>query len=219
MISVVLLMAGRGTRMGLNENKILLNVGNKPIFMYSLEKFLKHKYEVVCVINENDKDKVIPLLPKNVKYVYGGKERGDSVLNGIRETTGDYILIHDAARPFISDLLIDEIEKKKNPNKCILTYLPVVDTIKENNNKKLKTLDRNNLIKAVTPQAGPRLLLLNAYSKALLENRHFTDDVSVVEHYFPNSVIDLVKANEEIFKITTPMDLKIAEAIWSEFND
>ena len=218
MISVVLLMAGRGTRMGLNENKILLNVGNKPIFMYSLEKFIKHGFEVVCVINEQDKDKVLPMLPKNVKYVFGGKERGDSVLNGIRETTGDYILIHDSARPFISDSLIDEIKNKQSQNKCILAYLPVVDTIKENGTK-LKTLDRSKLIKAVTPQAGPRLLLLNAYSKALIENRHFTDDVSVVEHYFPNVIIDLVKANEEIFKITTPMDLKIAEAIWSEFND
>ena len=83
MISVVLLMAGRGTRMGLNENKILLKLGDKPLFMYSLEKFLKHNFEVVCVINENDKDKIIPILPKNVKYVLGGKERGDSVLNGI----------------------------------------------------------------------------------------------------------------------------------------
>ena len=218
MISVVLLMAGRGTRMGLNENKILLNVGGKPIFMYSLEKFLKHKFEVVCVINKNDKEKVVPLLPKNVKYVFGGEERGDSVLNGIRETTGDYLLIHDAARPFISDSLISELEKKQSQSRCILTYLPVVDTIKENTNK-LKTLDRSKLIRAVTPQAGPRLLLLNAYSKALIENKHFTDDVSVVEHYFPNVIIDLVEANEEIFKITTPMDLKIAEAVWSEFND
>ena len=218
MISVVLLMAGRGTRMGLNENKILLEIGGKPIFMYSLEKFLKHKYEVVCVINENDKDRIIPLLPKNVKYTFGGKERGDSVLNGIRETTGDYILIHDAARPFISDKLIEDIEKNKKDNRCILSYLDVVDTIKENGNR-LKTLDRSKLIKAVTPQAGPRMLLLNAYSKALIENKHFTDDVSVVEHYFPNVKIDLVKANQEIFKVTTPFDLKIALAVWSDFSD
>lgn len=218
MISVVLLMAGRGTRMGLNENKILLKLGDKPLFMYSLEKFLKHNFEVVCVINENDKDKIVPILPKNVKYVLGGKERGDSVLNGIRETTGDYLLIHDAARPFISDSLINEIIEKKKDNRCILAYLPVVDTIKENGNK-LKTLDRSKLIKAVTPQAGPRMLLLNAYSKALIENRHFTDDISVVEHYFPNIIIDLVKANEEIFKVTTQYDLKIAEAIYGDFND
>ena len=218
MISVVLLMAGRGTRMGLNENKILLQVGGKPLFMYSLEKFMKHNYEVICVINENDKERIIPILPKNVKYVIGGLERGDSVLNGIRETTGDYLLIHDAARPFISDSLINEIEKNKKDNRCILCYLPVIDTIKENGTK-LKTLDRSKLIKAVTPQAGPRMLLLNAYSKALIENRHFTDDISVVEHYFPNIKIDLVKANDEIFKVTTPYDLKIAEAIWSDFND
>lgn len=218
MISVVLLMAGKGTRVGANVNKILLPVGGIEIYKHSLNKFLKHNYEVICVINKDDHDKIVPALPKNVKYVYGGMERGDSVLAGIRETTGDYLLIHDAARPFISDSLINEIEKIKSDNRCILTYLPVKDTIKENDGN-LKTLDRSKLISATTPQCGPRLLLLNAYSKALIENKHFTDDISLVEHYFPKVKVDLVKANEEIFKITTPLDLKIAEIVWRDFND
>lgn len=218
MVSVVLLMAGKGTRVGAKENKILLPVGGIEIYKHSLNKFLSHNYEVVCVINKDDSDKIVPYLPKNVKYVYGGKERGDSVLNGIRETTGDYILIHDAARPFISDSLINEIENKKSENRCILTYLPVKDTIKEIGSN-LKTLDRTKLISATTPQCGPRLLLLNAYSKALIENKHFTDDISLVEYYFPKVIIDLVKADDEIFKITTKMDLKLAELVWRELND
>ena len=218
MISVVLLMAGRGTRMGANENKILLPLGNKEIYRHSLDKFLERGYEVICVINRDDEDKIVNKLPKNVKYVYGGALRGDSVFEGIKKASGDYILIHDSARPFIKDDVLDEIEKIKSDDKCILTYLPVKNTIKVKGDN-LKTLERDNLISATTPQCGPKKLLLEAYTKAINENTYFTDDISLIEYYYPKTKIDLVLANEEIFKITTPLDLKIAEIVWSEMND
>ncbi|MCR5112338.1 MAG: 2-C-methyl-D-erythritol 4-phosphate cytidylyltransferase [Acholeplasmatales bacterium] len=218
MISVILLMAGKGTRMGADKNKILLPLGDKPVFMHSLETFKSFGFEIVCVISEEDKDEILKYLPNDVKYTIGGKERGDSVYNGIKAVTGDYVLIHDAARPFIAREVIEEIVAKKDNNRAILTYLPVKDTIKIKGDF-LKTLKRSELIAAVTPQCGSRMLMLNAYSKALIEKKSFTDDISIVEHYFPKVKIDLVEANEEVFKITTPFDLKVANTIWRDKND
>ena len=212
MISVILLMAGKGTRMGAEKNKILLPLGDKPVFMHSLETFKSFGFEIVCVISEDDKAEVLKYLPKDVKYTIGGKERGDSVYNGIKAVNGDYVLIHDAARPFISKDVIKEIIAKRDNNRAILTYLPVKDTIKVKGDT-LKTLNRSDLIAAVTPQCGSRMLMLNAYSKALIEKKSFTDDISLIEHYFPKVKIDLVCANEEVFKITTPFDLKVANII------
>lgn len=213
MISVILLMAGRGTRMGIDKNKILLEVNNKPIFKYSLDLFMLYDFEIICVINELDKDIILPYLNSNkIKYVFGGKTRTESVYNGLNAASGDYVLIHDAARPLLNKSVVDEIINKKNDNDFILTYLPVKNTIKEYDGK-LKTLDRTKLISAVTPQCGNLKLFKEAYEKAINSNLEFTDDISIIEHFYKDSKIELVLANEEVFKITTQLDLKLLKAI------
>ena len=113
MVSVILLMAGRGTRMGIDKNKILLEVNGKPIFKYSLDLFSQYDFEIICVINELDKDYILPYLNNNIKYVYGGKNRTESVYNGLIKSSGDYVLIHDAARPLLSKNVVDEILLKR----------------------------------------------------------------------------------------------------------
>lgn len=217
MISVILLMAGVGSRMGIDKNKVLLPLGDKLIFEHSLDLFLSYGFEVVCVINKNDEEFIKNRLQGKAKYIYGGKTRQDSVYNGLNSISGDYVLIHDAARPLISKDVIDNILKIKSDKKGILCYLDTKDTIKINDTK-LITLDRSKLISAVTPQCGPKDVLLESYTKAKNENKSFTDDISILE-YYSDIKIDLVKANEEVIKVTTKLDyeiVKLLEAKWLE---
>lgn len=206
MITAILLMAGKGTRMNMDINKILLPINGKPIYMYSLEKFISLGFEVICVINEADEN-IIDSLPSNVKYTFGGNTRGESVINGLKLATGEYTIIHDAARPFISmDILNEIVDDISNP---ILCYHPVKDTIKDVSDG-VKTLKRDNLIAAVTPQCAATSLLVEVYNKAINENISFTDDISLIERYYPNQKIKLIRANDEAFKITTALDYDLA---------
>lgn len=206
MISAILLMAGKGVRMNRNVNKALLPINKKPIYMYSLEKLLSLGFEVICVINKDDED-IILKLPKNVKYTFGGETRGESVLNGLKLVKGEYTIIHDAARPFISNEVLEKI--KADPTGPILCYLDVVDTIKLVDDN-IKTLNRDKLIKAVTPQCAETKLLADVYTRAFKDNLTFTDDISLIENYYPEIKIKLIKANNEAFKITTELDYKLA---------
>lgn len=215
MISVILLMAGSGSRMNIDKNKILLPLGDKRVFEIPLDLFLSFNFEVICVVNKNDVEEVKPLLNNKAKYVIGGKTRMESVYNGLKEVSGDYVIIHDAARPLISKDVINKIIEIKNNDNCILCYRNCKDTIKIVEDG-IKTLDRNKLISASTPQCGPKELLFNAYSKAFKDNKEFTDDISLIEHYYKNVKIDLVLANEESFKITTPIDYELLKLVWSK---
>lgn len=213
MISAIILMAGKGARMKLNINKVLLPLGDKLVFEYSLNTISKYVDEIICVISKTDEDVILPRLPKNVKIAYGGETRGESVASGLRISTGDYVIIHDAARPFVSDEVMSNIINNVNFNECILTYLEVADTIKMISNNSVKTIDRSKLIKACTPQCAPYKLLASAYDKAIKENITATDDISLIEKFYPNVEIKLIKANDECFKITSNTDYKLAQLI------
>ncbi len=211
MYSVIILMAGSGTRMNLDVNKVLLPIKDKCIFEYSLDTFRKYADEIICVVSKHDYDKVKKIISSDVKIVIGGSTRGESVYNGLKECSNDYVLIHDAARPFISPLIIEKIINDVKLDEAVLTYLPVKDTIKYK--EPLSTLNRDNLIAAVTPQGGPRLALVDSYAKALEEGYKFTDDISVLEKYCPECKVNLVLANEECFKVTTKLDYEMAKLI------
>jgi 2-C-methyl-D-erythritol 4-phosphate cytidylyltransferase len=209
-------MAGRGKRMGYERNKILLPFGNKYLFEFPLSVFLAHGYQVICVISEEDKDIIVPRLPvKNVKYIYGGATRQESVAHGLRLATGDYVMIHDAARMWIDEDILEQImEARGVDNFPVLTYLPVKDTIKLREEDKLSTLDRRNLIAASTPQCAPLELFKEVYQRAEEEGFMATDDISLIEKYHPEIEIKLVRSKDETFKVTTPLDYELAKIIW-----
>lgn len=217
MFSAIILMAGEGRRMNKNINKILLPLGNKKIYEYSLNVFLKSVDEVICVLNENDKN-IIDDLPKNVKYTFGGKTRQESVYNGLKLVTNDYVLIHDSARPFINVDLIDEIKKELLNQNNVLVCTKCKDTIKEINGNSLKTLNRNNLISAATPQSARLDILMDSYNKSFKDDKSFTDDLSIIEYYYPNVSTKLVYASDDIFKITTEFDYELAKLLWRKYD-
>lgn len=212
MVSVVLLMAGKGNRMQAKENKILLPLGDHSLFEYPLSLFLKFNCEVICVISKDD-EKIIDKLPKNTKYIFGGKTRQESVRNGLSICTGSYVLIHDAARALIGEETVRKILKMSDLNEAILTYMNVKDTIKQFDKDNLTTLPRNQLIAAATPQCAPLSILKEVYEKAYQDSFEATDDISLIEKYRPDIKINLLLSNEENFKITTPLDYKLAKLI------
>lgn len=216
MDTLILLMGGVGSRMNVDVNKVLLKIGNKMMFEYSLNRFDNYVDEIVIVANKNDYDFLKKYENEKIKVTIGGSTRGESVYNGLNAAKGDYVLVHDAARPFVSYDVIKKILSYPK-NEAVLTYLNAKDTIKIKDIK-LKTLDRSKLLLASTPQACPKDVLIKAYEKAFNDKLVYTDDISLLEVY-SDIKINLVLANEEIFKITTKLDLKLAEVLWRDFDD
>lgn len=213
MVSVVLLMAGKGSRMKQDKNKILLPLGKKLVYQHSLDLFLSLGCEVIVVLSNDDKDIIVNELPNNVKYTLGGNTRQESVYNGLSMCSGEYVLIHDAARPFASRAIIESIINTYKLDEATLLYHKVKDTIKKLNDNKLSTLKRSELIAAATPQCAPFNIIKDAYLKAKIDNYEATDDISLIEKYYPNLKINYVLSNEENFKITTPLDYELAKII------
>lgn len=215
MVSVILLMAGRGRRMGYQRNKMLLPFGDKFLYEIPLMKFLDRGYEVICVIAKEDRDIIVPRLPiSKVKYVYGGQTRAESVISGLNAATGKYVMIHDAARMFVHDEVINDIAYAIENGEVVLTYSSCKDTVKLKDGNKITTLDRNNILLASTPQAGPLDLFKEVYEQAKKDNYTSTDDISLIEKYHPEIPIKLVQ--DESFKVTTPIDYEVAKILWGK---
>lgn len=215
MVSVVLVMAGKGSRMRQDKNKVLLPLGDKLIFEHALNAFKSLGCEVVCVVSQDDYLEIADKL-NDVKYTFGGATRQESVKNGLDLCTNEYVLVHDAARPFISKSVINEIIDNYKLDEAVLAYHNVKDTIKLFDNNCVNTLDRSKLIAAVTPQCAALSVLKEVYEKAATDKYNATDDLSLIEKYRPDIKIKYVLANEECFKITTPLDYELAKIIIGE---
>lgn len=216
MVSVIIVMAGSGTRMGYNENKVLLPLANKPIFMHSYDLFKSLGYEVILVVRECDLD-IINQMNLDAKIIVGGKSRSESVYNGLSLCSNDIVLVHDAARPFISKEKIIECVSLIDDNNGVFVGKKAVDTIRQIQNNTLVTLDRNSLICAQTPQGAKKQILDNAY---ILEKENgflSTDEMSIIEKY-SNVSIKVVIGNDENFKITTKSDYAVAKEMVGDFS-
>ncbi len=209
MVSVILMMAGNSSRMNTAEKKVYLPLGNKLVYEHSLDLFLSYHFEVVCVIKEEDKHYLDNYLTK-VKYVYGGNTRQESVYNGLKVATSDFVLIHDAARPLVSRRIIDECLEAIKEKKAFLVTIPSKDSIYNKN--PLKSVSRDNITLAQTPQGGNRKALLIAHEKAIQEKFMATDDISLLLKYGKDSV-KLIAGDENNFKITTQLDYILAKEL------
>jgi 2-C-methyl-D-erythritol 4-phosphate cytidylyltransferase len=150
--------------MNMGINKQFIKLKDKEIIVYTLEKFYKHKNidEIVVVVKEEEaeffKNEIIDKYNfENIKIAYGGKERQNSVYNGLKmlDKKCDIVLVHDGARPFISESLIDNcIEEAKNHN-AVVVGVPVKDTIKvvDSDGNIVDTPNRSLLWSVQTPQS------------------------------------------------------------------
>lgn len=215
--------AGRGRRMGSEVPKTSLPLGGIPLLKHTLLKF-----ETCREIAE-----VVPLVPaeevpfweeeilqkaevKKVRRILaGGEERQDSVFLGLQAIAGEaeIVVIHDGARPFVSPELIKKTLAEMENFQAVITALPAEDTIKEISPRKevIKTLERNSLWLIQTPQTFTYSLIFYAHEIARKENIFGPDDATLIERLgIPVRVIEGSRLN---FKITTPEDLLLAEAL------
>lgn len=229
--AVVLPAGGLGKRMGGNIPKQLMLLGGKPVYRYCLETFLQMDEiaEVVMAVpadwkshfenelfGENpagDVEKLPPEMRLKLKIVVGGAERWQSVENGVNALTSDaeYVLVHDVARPFISkEIILDVCQTLIEKGPCLVAK-PAVDTIKiAADGRVQKTIDRNTVWMAQTPQAARIDLLKSLYKKIADEPLGFTptDEASILEYF--GEPVYIVKGAAANDKLTTPEDFEAA---------
>lgn len=222
MNGVVIVAAGSGSRMNMGINKQFIKLKDKEIIVYTLEKFYKHKSidEIVVVVKEEEeeffrKEIIDKYNFKNIKLAYGGKERQNSVYNGLKllDKKCDIVLVHDGARPFISEKLIDNcIEEAKNHN-AVVVGVPVKDTIKVINeeNDIVDTPERSKLWAVQTPQTFNYDVLVKSYEDAFENNFYGTDDAMLVERI--GYKVKMIEGSYNNIKITTQEDLNIGNQI------
>lgn len=219
MITAIILAGGKGKRMKADVSKQYINLNDKPILYYTIDKFKKNNLieKIILVISKDE----IEYCKRNVLDAYnievdliveGGSERQDSVFNALSKSVGsDIVLIHDGARPFVSQRIINDAIKYA---KCYGAAAPGVmpkDTIKVKgkDNFSLETLKRDELVAVQTPQAF-NFEKIYKYHKIIKEKEmQVTDDTMVMDHF--GEKVFLYEGDYTNIKITTPEDLILAE--------
>jgi 2-C-methyl-D-erythritol 4-phosphate cytidylyltransferase len=236
-IAVVLAAGGVGSRFatgGTIKHKQCLFLHDRPLYMWSLLSFLGNERidRIVLVSHQdvieeirNDIKKYVSLNPgaavkrfsASIDLVPGGQSRQESVFLGLKHLkeqspAPDYVLIHDAARPFIRQTVIDAtIDAVIKYGACTVA-LPVSDTIKRIDGKNIvETIDRSKLVAVHTPQAGRFDWLLSAHQEAEDKGTAATDDAYILEQ--AGHEVKIVESDRYNIKVTVPEDMLICEAI------
>ncbi|MBA4536990.1 2-C-methyl-D-erythritol 4-phosphate cytidylyltransferase [Bacillus aquiflavi] len=218
---VIIPAAGQGKRMGVGKNKLLLQLCQMPVIIHTLKVFEKDERcsNVILVINPQEKYIFEEMLNKYkikkvTELVTGGKERQESVYNGLKtmESEEGIVLVHDGARPFIDLEIIDQLLSSTQINGASIVAVRLKDTIKKaQDNTVLETIERSSLWAVQTPQAFRISLLRKAHEKAKEASFVGTDDASLVEQI--GHKVAIVEGNYDNIKLTTQEDLFFAEAI------
>ena len=214
----VIVAAGSASRMG-GVDKIMAQLNGEPVIVHSVRAFQEcPAIAEIVVVTTPDKVQTIAQLcsgfDKLIAVVTGGKSRPESVSNGLDALTKKMRLaaIHDGARPMVSWELIDRTVRAANTYGAAAPGIPVKDTIKIVSGGLVEsTPDRAALQAIQTPQVVDIDLLRGALKKAEEDGVQITDDCSAVEHM--GMTVKIVQGDERNLKITTPMDLKMAQML------
>jgi len=217
MHAVIIVAGGSGSRMNNELPKQLIEINNKPVVVYSIEKFIQFNknIQVIISLHENYFDLFEKIKTQhnleNIQVVQGGDTRYQSVKNGLALLNENVTIVgvHDAARPLVS---LQTIEKTFADAKQFGAAIPVIDmneSLREVNDNNSKAVDRNKFKIVQTPQCFKKEILLNAYK--MPHSPLFTDDASIVEK--TGYKIFLTEGNRENIKITYPQDLSAAQML------
>lgn len=211
MYSVIVLCAGQGKRTGLNYNKMFFKFNDKTVYEMTLDHFLSDDRcrQIVVVCRNDEKDDFKSLCnDSRIVFVEGGKERQDSVYNGLQVVDSEYVFIHDGARPYVKKEHLDKLLDDVIVHKACLLMVPCKDTIKEVvDGKIVQTLKRERLMQAQTPQVFDTNLVRESYKKGIESHYSATDDAQMVE-VFSNHDVYVVVGDYDNTKITTIEDLR-----------
>lgn len=191
-ISLILTCAGKGTRAGFGKNKILQPVSGTPCFLSALNTFIASGKidEYVVTANPDDFDLIRSLCPQFVKIVTGGNTRSESVKNALDAVTGDIVLIHDGARPFVTEKMISDCIDTTLSFGSAIPCLPSINTIVNSEGDNIKEyLGKENICYVQTPQGFISEDIKLAYS--LAGNLSENDDGGIYLRYIKNPRIYL----------------------------
>ncbi len=228
MITAIIAAAGSGKRMGSEINKIFLTIHNVPIIARSAAAIAAcpEVDELIIVGAASEIDKLAEVLRqyqpgKPWRIVAGASERQYSITNALQAVSQEtkLILVHDAARPLIDPAVVKQVIDGARTHKAAVVAVPVKDTIKIIDNEKyvVETPPRQTLWSIQTPQGFDATLLREAYARALKDGFLGTDDAGLVERL--GKKVKIVPGGYNNIKITSPEDLRIAEALLGERKD
>jgi len=222
MVKAIVLSGGTGSRMKSKTKKQYMMLQGKPLIYYSLHTFCESSVdEVILVTSPEDEEycrkEIIEKynLHKVKTIAYSGRERYESVYNGLKKAEGaDIVLVHDGVRPFVTVDMIERSIKAALEYRACVVAMPVKDTIKVADESGIvtSTPDRNSLWLMQTPQTFDYRLLRDCYEKVMSgDQTGITDDAMIVERA-SDVKIHLIEGSYRNIKVTTPEDMIIAEA-------
>lgn len=220
-VAALVLAAGSGKRMNSSVKKQYLLIYDKPILYYTLKAFEESAVDEVILVTGQDeidycRQEIVDKYGfKKVSHIIaGGKERYDSVYQGLLHAECDYVLIHDGARPFITPEVIEKNITCIIKEEACVTAVPSKDTVKisDSDGFIVSTPARSTVWIIQTPQSFAYPLVKEAYDRMFAsgETEGVTDDAMVVEKYMDRK-IRLLQGEYTNIKITTPEDLEIAK--------
>lgn len=210
-VSAIIVAAGSGTRMG--RDKMLINLFGKSVLSRTVEVFSSTGFfdEIIIVCSEKNMDTFAEELKQySVKLVLGGTTRGESSYAGIDAAQGEFLLIHDGARPLVTREIIENTLIACIKTGCAAAGVKSKDTIKTvtPDNMIASTVDRETAVLIQTPQAFKKELIKSAYEKYGFQ---MTDDCALMEKM--GAKVEIVDGNYENLKLTTAEDIVTAEGI------
>ena len=214
---VLIVAGGKGLRMGGEQPKQFLPLKGRPVLMHTLEQFYRSDVamEIILVLPHEQQNYWKQLCEKQhftIKHrvADGGESRFYSVKNGLSLIeTPSIVGVHDGVRPFVSVDVINRCYELAVTKEAVVPVVDVVDTVRHITNHGSETVDRSAYKLVQTPQVFNADLLLKGYEQPY--SSAFTDDASVVEAM--GVKVALTPGNRENIKLTTPFDLKVAEAL------
>lgn len=215
--SVIIVAGGAGKRMGSSVPKQFLEIDNKAVIIFTMEKFLEFdpEIEMILVINNDFVDYWNKARRKSgfdypVKIASGGENRFYSVKNGIESLERESLVgVHDSVRPLVSVSTIQTVYATAEIFGCAIPCIPLKESVRQVDEDKSTPLDRWRIQIVQTPQVFKYKILKKSYDTPYRES--FTDDASVVEQ--AGYQIKLVSGDEYNLKITTPEDFEIAKLL------
>ncbi len=216
--AVIVVAAGKSTRFSGAYKKVFAPLAGRAVWLHSAERFLNRDdvSQVIVVIAEADRDDFHDKFGANIAILgldvcTGGTERADSVKAGLAKVKdGDFVAVHDAARPCVTDKDIDRLFEKTRHSGAAILATPVASTLKRGEKMVVsETVPRAGLWAAQTPQAFRRDWLTAAYEQSGVDQA--TDDSQLIEQL--GHSVEIVEGSPLNLKITAKPDMKLAELV------
>ena len=206
-VSLILACAGKGARAGFNKNKLLEKINNQTIIEKTLSAFYQTGLidEYIVATSKEDYDLLFPILPKEAIIVIGGETRTESVKNALGKTTGDIVLIHDGARPFVSKKVISDCIETAKTNGSAIPVVPIRDTICRASEDKIEQyVGKQGLFAVQTPQGFTTEKIKKAYESVL--DKTFNDDGEVYSSVYGS--VSTYLSDDKNIKLTYKEDFE-----------